>query len=231
MYKLETHCHSNLVSRCSRLSPKELINIYKENGYNGLIITEHFLNSESCKVVLENKFLPYEEQVERFYDGYLKIKEEAKGILDVFFGFEYGYLGTDFLVYGWDKKDLLNYSKIMQMSVREFIEFVKDTGALIVHAHPYREANYIDHIRLFPGVEGVETYNSCRTDFCNALGEHYAKAYNKICLAGSDIHYIEQKKLSGMMFEEKVKDIKHFISLVRQGKGQFIYKENVLSEN
>ena len=39
MYKLETHTHSNLISNCSRLSPKQIIDIYYKNGYNGIIVT------------------------------------------------------------------------------------------------------------------------------------------------------------------------------------------------
>ena len=89
-----------------------------------------------------------------FYDGYLQIKELAKGKLDVFFGFEYGYKGTDILVYGWDKEKLLQIPQIMQMSTREFIEFANDSGALTVHAHPFREAHYIDHIDISVIVEG-----------------------------------------------------------------------------
>jgi len=231
MYKLETHCHSNLISNCSKLSPKELVDIYVQNGYNGIIITEHFLNSGSNKI--DNNFgsLSYAEKIEMFYDGFLKVKQEALGKLDVFFGFEYGYKGTDILVYGFDKEKLLKIPEIMQMSTREFIEFFNANGALTVHAHPFREDWYIDHIRLFPQVEGVEVFNSCRTELCNKLGEYYAEQYNKLKLCGTDIHYKQVKILSALEFEEDIKSIDDFISLVRQGKYKIIKKENVLYEN
>lgn len=230
MYKLETHCHSNLLSNCSRLSPEQLVGIYEQNGYNGIIITEHFINSGSCKLDMYYGELTYKEKINRFYDGYLHIKELAKGKLDVFFGFEYGYKGTDILVYGWDKQKLLAIEQILQMTTREFIEFANSTGALTVHAHPFREAHYIDHIRLYPQVEGVEVYNACRTDLCNALGENYATMYNKVRLAGTDIHYTDVKTLSGLEFEEKVQSVEHFISLVRAGKGKIIKRDNVYED-
>ena len=231
MYKLETHTHSNIVSNCSRLSAEKIIEIYCKNGYNGIIVTEHFLNSGSNKIDNNYPNLSYKEKVEMFYDGYLQIKELAKGKLDVFFGFEYGYKVTDILVYGWDKEKLLQIPQIMQMSTREFIEFANDSGALTVHAHPFREAHYIDHIRLFTQVQGVEVYNACRTDFCNEMGELYAKKYNKYHLAGSDIHYTNVKVLTGLEFEEKVQSIEHFISLIRQNKGKIFKKENVRYED
>ena len=47
-----------------------------------------------------------------------EVKEAAKGKLDVFFGFEDSYLGTDVLVYGPDLEDLLNMPEIDSMDFK-----------------------------------------------------------------------------------------------------------------
>lgn len=228
MYKLETHCHTNVISRCSKMSPSQVVELYSQNGYNGIFITEHFLNSDSCRVIHDYASADYKTKIDKFCEGYLKVKECAKGILDVFFGLEFSYNGTDLLVYGLDGEKLKQMPEIMQMSMRDFIDFARLNGALIVHAHPFREASYIDHIRLYPNVEAVEVYNACRTDLCNMLGENYAKAYGKLCCSGTDIHVASQQILSGMAFEEKISSVEQFIKLVREGKGEIIKQDNVL---
>ncbi len=228
MYKLETHCHSNIVSRCSKLTPENLVELYIKNGYNGIFVTEHFLNSNSCRVLDEYSLADFKIQVEKYCEGYKRVKQVAKGRLDVFFGIEFSYKGTDLLVYGFDEQALMGIPEIMQMSMRDFIDFAYANKALVIHAHPFREAHYIDHIRLYPNVEGVEVFNACRTDLCNSLGENYAKAYGKLQLAGSDTHNLFQPILSGMAFEESITSVSHFIDLIRQGKGKIFYKENVI---
>lgn len=228
MYKLETHCHTKIISRCGKMTAQEVVELYSKNGYNGIFITEHFLNSDSCRVIHDYASADYKTKIDKYCEGYLKVKECAKGVLDVFFGLEFSYLGTDMLVYGLDAEKLKKMPEIMQMSMRDFIDFARLNGALVVHAHPFREANYIDHIRLYPNVEAVEVYNACRTDLCNCLGENYAKSYNKLCSAGTDIHAFSQPILSGMAFEEKVSSVEHFITLIREGKGEIIKQKNIL---
>lgn len=222
MYKYETHCHTARVSACSRMSAEELVELYVANGYAGIFVTDHFLNGNTSV----NTRLPYAEAIEEFCKGYEEVKAAAKGRLQVFFGFEYSYLGTDVLCYGWDKETLLSYPEIMQMSMREFCAFCPGHGALAVQAHPFREAAYIDHIRLYPDAEGVETFNACRTELCNKLGKFYAESYGKIKLGGSDLHSPDQKILSGMEFEERLFSERDFIRRLRAGEGKILGKEN-----
>lgn len=79
------------------------------------------------------------EAVEKFCEGFEEVKRAAGERLQVFFGFEYSYLGTDVLCYGWDKKTLLGFPQILSMSMREFCDFCRENGALAVQAHPFRE--------------------------------------------------------------------------------------------
>lgn len=144
----------------------------------------------------------------------------------MFFGFEYSYLGTDVLCYGWDKEKLKALPQIMQMSMREFCDFCRDNGALAVQAHPFREDFYIDHIRLYPNAEGVEVFNANRTPLCNRLGKFYAREYGKIEIGGSDLHRADQRVLSGMAFEERLTSEQELIRFLRQGKGEILETEN-----
>lgn len=130
------------------------------------------------------------------------------------------YKGTDFLVYGLNKKWFLNNHQIMNMKKSEELQFLMDSGALVIQAHPYREATYIDHIRLFPRkVHGVEVMNACRTQFENSMAKSYAENYRLIEFAGSDNHTGSlMKTLCGMCSKEPVVDEFDFINRVKNGK-------------
>lgn len=229
-YKYELHCHTALSSLCASASAEELVKMYLANGYSGVFITDHFLNGNACV----NRDLPngsYEERVEAFARGYRAVKAAAGEKLDIFFGFEYSYKGTDVLVYGWDIDRLKKLDSILDMSMREFCDYCKENGALAVQAHPFREDSYIDHIRLYPNVEGVEVFNAGRTEKCNELGRCYAEICKKVKTAGSDLHHVSQKTLGGMIFEEKIASEQQFVKLIREGKGKIFQTVNVYKNN
>lgn len=201
--------------------------LYVANGYDGVFVTEHFMSNGCCKADLSQ---PYEKQVDDFFRGYERVKEAANGQIKVFFGFEHSYKGTDVLVYGWGKEELKKHPEIMNMSMREFIEFVNSHGGVTVQAHPFREDYYIDHIRLFPECQGVEVFNSSRNELCNDLGLYYAKGYQKIQTGGSDLHRKEQPILSGMEFDFEISSESDFVNALKNRQGRIIKQKNVLIE-
>ena len=44
MFKYETHLHTYPVSRCGHASVEESLEAYKKLGYDGVFITNHFLD-------------------------------------------------------------------------------------------------------------------------------------------------------------------------------------------
>lgn len=82
LLKYETHTHTSEVSRCSRISSKELVRFYKECGYSGICITDHFLNGNTTVPAQ----LPWAERIELFCRGYEGGYEEGRRIgINVFF--------------------------------------------------------------------------------------------------------------------------------------------------
>ena len=219
MYRYETHLHTAITSACSVFQPEEIVEKYTRLGYAGVFVTDHFLNGNTT-VPAE---LPWAERVKTFMQGYRAVKAQAEGTgLDVFFGFEYSYRGTDFLVYGLEEDWLISHPEVMEIKTSEFCEFVRKEGGLVVQAHPYREASYIDHIRLFPSnVDGMEVVNACRDERTNRLAEILAEAYGLIGFAGSDIHGKGQKALAGIEFKTKIATGKEFAARVLRGEGNY----------
>ena len=66
MYKYETHLHTAPVSRCGRCSVEENVAFYASLGYDGIFITNHFLNAN----ISIDKTRPYEEKIEFFFPSY-----------------------------------------------------------------------------------------------------------------------------------------------------------------
>lgn len=217
MYKYETHLHTFPVSRCAKAAVKESLEFYKKLGYDGVFITNHFLDGN----INIEKEKSYEEKIEFYFSDFEKGAEIAKTIgIKVFCGVELSYGGTDFLVYGLNKEWFLLHPEIMDMQKSDELKYMKDNGALIIQAHPFREASYIDHIRLFPRhVHGVETVNASRTEQENKMAEIYARNYNLIEFAGSDNHSASMKKmLAGVCSEEPICDTEDFIRKVKENK-------------
>lgn len=220
MYLYETHVHTSPVSACARVGIEETLKFYKSAGYAGVFMTDHFFDGN---INVEARSLPYEEKVEYYFSAY----EEGKAIgdkigLDVFSGIEMSHGGTDFLVYGIDKEWCLAHRDMHQMRKTELLKLIMDEGALIIQAHPFREAEYIDHIRLFPRhVHGIEVFNAGRTEFENKLAEQYAENYGHLRFAGSDNHFGEKQKLfGGMATDRHIESVKDFVGAVLSGEAR-----------
>ena len=135
---------------------------------------------------------------------------------------ELSYKGTDFLVYGLNKEWYLTHPQIMEMKKTEELAFMMEEGALVIQAHPFREAAYIDHIRLFPrSVHGVEIINGCRTEFENSMAGLYAANYGLLEFAGTDNHIGRgQKKLAGMSSESPIANEQDFVTHIKNSQMQ-----------
>lgn len=221
MFKYETHLHTSPVSSCGRSTPEEMLVFFKNLGYDGVFVTNHFIDGNiGC-----DRDLSYEEMINFYFSDYEKAKSLEKNIgIKVFGGVEMSYKGTDFLVYGLDKEWFLAHGEITDMKKSEELPFLRDNGALVIQAHPFREAGYIDHIRLFPRcVEGFEIINACRTDFENEMARLYAEKYDLLPFAGSDIHLADDCPLAGVESEKEINSVSEFIEAFRAGKLNVFY--------
>lgn len=217
MYKYETHLHTYPVSRCGKANVHENIDFYKHNGYDGIFITNHFLDGN----INADSISSYEEKIQFYFSDYEEGVKYGKTVgLKVFSGVEISYKGTDFLVYGLNKEWYLKNPQIMDMKKSEELEYLMNSGALVIQAHPYREASYINHIRLFPrNVHGIEIINSSRSDFENNMAKIYAENYGLLKFAGSDNHRGSQhKSLAGMCSKTPILDEQDFVKRVKGGE-------------
>ena len=227
MYRYETHLHTAPVSKCALSNAQETVDFYKALGYAGIFITNHFLDGN----INVDRELPYAEKIKFYFSDYEKAKAagDAAG-LQVLCGVELSYKGTDFLIYGLDKQWYLDHPQIMELKKSEELTLMMQAGALVIQAHPYREAGYIDHIRLFPRhVHGVEVINATNDAFVNGLGRHYADSYGLLHFAGSDNHRAEKKPtLAGLEFDTPLQDEQDFVRRVKNNEHRLFTCSNPL---
>ena len=95
MFLYETHLHTYPVSRCAHAGVREVAEFYKNAGYAGIFITNHFLDGN----INIDRTTPYPEKIEFYFSDYedgLQIGKELG--IKVFCGVELSYCGADFLV-------------------------------------------------------------------------------------------------------------------------------------
>ncbi len=215
-YLYETHMHTSNGSACANNTGREMAHALKEAGYAGSFVTDHNWGGNTCV----DRSLPWKEWCHQFFEGYRQMKEEGEKIgLQVFPGWEAGYSGPEFLIYGMTPEWLAEHEEMREASISEQYKLIHEAGGIVIQAHPYREAWYIDEIKLFPDdVDGCEMFNATHVtplsqshhgEDYNPKAVAYAKEHNFPGTAGSDIHSTTVFG-GGVAFKTKLESAKDF---------------------
>jgi hypothetical protein len=214
MYKTETHMHTAECSACASATGAQQAEQYKALGYSTIIVTDHFFNGNTTV----SRDLPWEERIGLFCRGYENAKKRGEEIgLNVLFGLEYAWNGADFLAYGIDGKWLKDNPDLLDIPVQEFCNRVHANGGAVVHAHPFREAEYITEMKFLPDYcDGVEVYNAGnRERIWDGRAKWYAEQYGLTQTAGSDCHHIGGDRFFATLTEFEITDISQYCAAVK----------------
>lgn len=228
-YIYETHLHTSTASACGKSKGYEYIQKYKEAGFTGIIVTDHFFNG-NCAI---DRNLPWKERVDAFCRGYEEAKAEGdRQNFQVFFSWECRFEGDEYLIYGLDKEWLLAHPDILSWDHITHYNEIKKAGGLVIQAHPYRERNYLTRIELHPfQCDGWEVANAGNPAQQDSLAYEYALKHHMIMTAGSDIHDANQVgdgNQFGVSFDTPLQDISDYVRRIKQGEGKLYVPENRL---
>ena len=113
IYKYETHCHTLPVSKCAKATAEDTVCFYKKLGYDGIFITNHFLDGNINPDV---RGMLYSEQIDYYFADFEEgVRVGAQVGIKVFPGVELSCKGTDFLIYGLEKEWYRKHPEILEM--------------------------------------------------------------------------------------------------------------------
>ena len=213
-YRYETHLHTSAASACAIALPRDYIPFYIDQGYHGLVVTDHFFGGNTAI----DRDLPWRERINQFCRGYEEAKNEGdKRGLQVLFDWEQAYRGDEYLVYGLNKQWLLEHPEVDGWTRAQQYEGAHFYGGCVVQAHPFRNRSYIRRIHLNTAcVDGVEVYNATNPLEVNVQAYRYAQSLGLTMLAGSDIHAVQSGSLSGISLETPLRDEQDLAQRIRE---------------
>lgn len=230
IYKYETHLHTSEASACGTTKGADYIQAYKEAGYAGIFVTDHFFGGNSSI----DRSLPWAERISLYCKGYENAKAKAEELygkdFSVFFGLEQTFNGDDYLVYGLDKDWLISHPEVEGMRHAELFAAVNSVGGLMIQAHPFRFRQYMKDMHQHPlDVHGVEIYNGGNKPIENKMAELYAQAFDFPVTSGSDIHNVNSVltkeghlPIGGMAFETPITSVFDYANKIKNKEGKII---------
>jgi hypothetical protein len=216
-YLYETHLHTSQGSLCANSRGRDYIQRYKDAGYRGIFVTDHFYRG-NCAA---DRGLPWKEWVKEYCRGFEDAREEgARRGLDVFFGWEETFDGDDYLVYGLDREWLLKHPEAGNWSREEQFAVAGEAGGCVVQAHPFRQHFYLSRVILSPAlVHSVEGANAGNHEQSyDSLAMRYAKKLALPVTAGSDIHnaaQVDEGNIYGVYLEKPLKSAVDYAAALR----------------
>jgi histidinol phosphatase-like PHP family hydrolase len=213
LFKTEAHLHTYPVSSCAQLTPVEQVRLFKEAGYDTIIVSDHFSPHHFKKL---GEHLTFAEKVDKLCDAYLEAKAEGDRIgLTVLFSVELSFHKNHYLLYGVTREFLKLREDIFDIDIDELYAHLKAHGITIIQAHSHRAEKCVPHPHH---VDGFEINFNLRKDNYNERTVKVAKEYNLPLTIGSDAHRPEDVGISATLSEEKIKSIEQYLRLVFERK-------------
>ncbi len=214
-YKFDTHVHTCETSQCGMLSGAEVVRLYKDAGYDGIIITDHYHQQYFDSLGK----LEWEKKAEAFLNGYRAARQEGERIgLKVLLGMEIRFpqSNNDYLIFGADESYIQRREALYLLDLSAFREKTREDGIAIVQAHPCREGlSPADPLLL----DGMEAYNgNARHDSHNALARDFAQKHGLRMTSGSDLHEREDLARGGVILPQIPETSAAFAGMLKRGK-------------
>lgn len=203
--KLDMHCHVKEGSIDSKVGLDEYITKLKEEGFGGMLITDHDT-----------------------YKGYRHWKYKMKGKFHEDFvvlkGIEYDTCDAGHIICIMPEGVKMRLLELRGLPVQVLIDFVHRHGGILGPAHPCGEkylsfANtkkYYKSPEVIKRFDFIEVFNACEPEESNMGAMKLAKKYQKIGIGGSDAHKLDCVGKAYTVLPEHVTCETELISLFHQ---------------
>lgn len=215
VYKYDTHVHTKEVSRCGKVSAEETVEMYKNAGYEGIVITDHYYDY----YFYELGDLSWERKIDCYLRGYKNALEAGRNLgLKVILGMEIRFQENenDYLVYGINEDFLKKNRELYRLGLKDFRSLADKEKILIFQAHPFRPFMIPAPPEL---IDGVEVFNgNPRHNSNNDKAYEYALENRLLMLSGSDFHQPCDIAAGGIIISESISDARQLTDILRNDK-------------
>lgn len=217
----ELHAHTSECDLAAHASGAELVHLYKDAGYDGMVITDHYFAHFYKWFADELAGKSHREIMARRLKGYYAAREAGEKLgFTVLPGAEirfdrspYGI--NDFLVYGCDEAFFLTAPRLNELTSLEELYALLPENACVVLAHPFRvRMTVMDPTPLF----GIEAHNGLTEPFRNHMAAEYAARFEKPVTSGSDCHHLDHAAKGGIITNHTIKTPKELTDVLRSGE-------------
>ncbi len=199
---IDMHAHTSGISECCLGDTETVIKVAKENGIDGIVLTNHYQKS-----YLKNGSPA--EFAKRYTDEYRMAKRLGDEIdVTVIYGMEvtmHRHDNSHLLIYGLDESFTEEFPEVYDMTQDELYNLVKERGGLLIQAHPFRKGYYPLDPRFLDGYElscHPWYYTSAYDDVMALVLKHSA-----LLTTGADYHHdVPYRPYCGAFLPDTVKD-------------------------
>lgn len=203
MHIIDTHVHSVEGSPCGKVSSFEIVKLYKENGYDGIVLTNHF-NAVIFERLRFAQMVSWQDKIKGYLASYYEaLRAGAQVGLRVYLGIELmnNESQNEYLIYGVTEDFLLSHEYFYNKPMSEIRKIADENNLLLIQAHPCRNNAYVMPSELIDGVEGFN--GNFRHDSNNATALKIGKKMGKIITSGSDFHEYADLGNGGVIFKSE----------------------------
>jgi predicted metal-dependent phosphoesterase TrpH len=200
--RIDLHIHTSLLSACSYIDPRELVQKARRLQLDGICLTEHQALWNPAKV-----------------DDLAR-----EGGIKIFRGNEFTTNQGDFLVFGFyeDIKEL--------MIIQELREKVQQAGGYMIAAHPFRgfktfgigqlqmTVEQASKRKFFKFVDAVEIGNGKLSQDENDMARKVAEKLGLPGTGGSDAHRVDEIGTWATEFENDIEDEIQLVEELHAGR-------------
>ena len=211
-YLFEMHTHTSEVSPCAFVTAENVVETYKSEGYNGVVITNHM-----CKRTFSDiSSATWNDRIDYFLKGYKLANNCSEKDFSVLLGMEICFSNelNDYLVYGIDEEFLYKNQDMMDIGLKRFKALAEKNNLLVFQAHPFRKRMQICDYNL---LDGIEVYNGNSShNSNNDISMFWAEKYGLKKVSGSDFHNYFGMHPGGIYFPEFIKTNAELIKALRK---------------